>query len=248
MTAQTQTISKIEAHGEQLRTKGLFQRAMSRLSRDYLTLAAIAVLALITLLSITAPIISDRILHVDPNLIDLSKTYAPPGTPGHVLGTDELGRDHLSRLLYAGQVSLAIGVAAAFLSIAIGVVVGVIAGYFRGRIDDFFLWFITTLNSIPSLFLLLMVAALLAPTPLSLVLILGFLGWTGTARIMRGEAIALKEREFVQAARSVGASNPRIMFLHIAPNVLSILIIDLASSIGGLSFAARRICSLRLAC
>jgi peptide/nickel transport system permease protein len=207
---------------------------MSRLSRDYLTLAALAVLALITVLSVTAPIISEQILHVDPYKIDLSKTYASPGTQGHVLGTDEMGRDHLARLLYAGQVSLAIGVSSAFLSIGIGVAIGLIAGYFRGRVDDLFLWFITTLNSIPSLFLLLMVSALLAPTPTSLILILGFLGWTGTARIMRGETISIKEREFVQAARSVGASNRRIMFLHIAPNIFSILIIDLASTIGSL--------------
>lgn len=152
----------------------------------------------------------------------------------YILGTDTSGRDHFSRLLYAGQISLKIGFLAGIGALTIGVVVGVISGFFGGKIDDFIMWIITTLDSIPSLYLLLIISALLAPNENSLILILVFLGWTGATRIVRGETFSLREREFVMAARAVGASNIRIMFVHIVPNVMSILLIVLSSRIGGL--------------
>jgi peptide/nickel transport system permease protein len=234
MSAQTQTITKIEKTEEHLRTKGLSQRALYRLSRDPLTLVALGVLILIALLALFAPVISEQILRVDYEEINLRNNYAPIGAPGHFLGTDEMGRDHLARLLYAGRVSLSIGFLASILSLAIGVSIGVITGFYGGFIDDVFIWFITTLNSVPSLFLLLMVAALLSPSPTSLILVLAFLGWTGTARIVSGGAFELREREFSIAARAVGASNLRIMFVHIVPNLFSVLIVDLATGIGAL--------------
>ncbi len=156
---------------------------------------------------------------------------------GHVLGTDELGRDHLSRLLYGGRVSLGIAFAAAFLSLAIGVAVGAFAGFYGGPLDDAIIWLITTLNSIPGLFLLILITALLSPTPLTLVIIIAILGWTGTARLVRAETYSIREREYVIAARAIGASNLRLMFLHIVPNIFSLLIVDLAISIGGVVLA-----------
>ena len=155
----------------------------------------------------------------------------------YLLGTDSSGRDHLSRLLYAGQISLLIGFVAAIGALSIGVIVGAIAGYFGGSLDDFIVWVVTTMDSIPSLYLLLIVSALLAPNASSLIFILVVLGWTGAARIVRGETFSLREREFVIAARALGAKNSRIMFVHIVPNVLSVLLIALARSIGGLILA-----------
>lgn len=160
------------------------------------------------------------------------------GTEGrrrhYVLGTDTSGRDHLTRLLYGGQVSLKIGFFAAMGSLTIGIVLGVVAGYMGGVIDDVTVWLITTLNSIPQLFLLLIISAMLAPNDTSLILVLVFLGWTGATRIMRGETIALRDREFVVAAQAVGASPMRIMALHITPNVISLLLIVMTRAIGGL--------------
>ncbi|MBN2472684.1 MAG: ABC transporter permease subunit, partial [Anaerolineae bacterium] len=160
------------------------------------------------------------------------------GTEGrrrtYLLGTDGSGRDHATRLLYGGQVSLKIGFFAAIGSLTIGIVIGVIAGYFGGVLDDVIIWLITTLNSIPQLFLLLIISAMLAPNETSLILVLVFLGWTGATRIMRGETIALREREFIVAARAIGASNARIMFVHIAPNVISLLLIVMTQAVGGL--------------
>jgi peptide/nickel transport system permease protein len=196
---------------EQLRTKSLLQKAMHRVLRDRLTLLALIVIGLLTLLSILAPLISTYLLQVDYTKPELRNNYAPPFiTPGHLLGTDELGRDLLARILYGGQVSLGIAFSAAALTLLIGITIGVIAGYYGGIVDDFVIWLITTLDSIPSLFLLLLISSLLAPGPVSLVLVLAFLGWIGTTRLVRGETFALRERDFAMAARAMGASDWRI--------------------------------------
>ena len=211
----------------------LWQRALRRIRRDRPTMTAIILLLILATMSVLAPIISDT-LQIDPITQDLRNNYAPLFNDGHLLGTDELGRDHLSRLLYGGQISLGIAFAAAFLSLGIGVAVGAFAGFYGGIVDDVIIWFVTTLTSIPGLFLLILISALLSPTPLTLVLILGILGWTGTTRLVRSEAYAIKEQEFVIAARALGASNLRIMFLHIVPNMFSLLIVDLSFSLGSL--------------
>ncbi|MBN1965679.1 MAG: ABC transporter permease subunit [Anaerolineae bacterium] len=160
------------------------------------------------------------------------------GTEGrrrfYLLGTDGAGRDMVTRLLYGGQVSLKIGFFSAIGSITIGVLLGITAGFYRGIFDDVVMWIITTLNSIPQLFLLLIISAMLAPNENSLILVLVFLGWTGSTRIVRGETFALREREFIVAARAIGASSLRIMFVHIMPNVISVLLIVLTRAIGGL--------------
>jgi peptide/nickel transport system permease protein len=215
----------------------LLQLALRRLRRDYLTLIAMTVLLILIMLAILAPVISDA-LNVSYRRVDLKHTFEKIGSPGHILGTDDLGRDHLSRLLYGGRVSLGIATLSALFSLVIGMSIGVVAGFYQGGrfgfIDDLIMWFITTLNSVPFLFLLLIISAMLKPTVWSLILLLGFLSWTGTMRFVRGETLAQREREYIVAARAIGASPIRIMFLHILPNTFSVIIINLASDIGGL--------------
>jgi peptide/nickel transport system permease protein len=120
----------------------------------------------------------------------------------------------------------------------VGMTTGVVAGYYQGGpwgiIDDVLTWFVTTLNSMPQLFLLLVIASLLSPNETSLILILALLSWSGTMRFVRGETLSHREREYVVAARALGANPLRIMFIHILPNVFSILIIDLATTIASL--------------
>lgn len=214
----------------------LWQKALQRIQRDKTTLAAMAILLLFGLLALFAPQISDA-FGVDPIKQNLMIKYAPLFDPDHPLGTDELGRDHLSRLLYGGQISLGIAFSAAILSIAIGITVGVFAGYYGGMLDDFIIWFITTLNSVPSLFLLIIITAVLSPGPLTLVLVFAFLGWTGTTRLVRGETYSIKEQEYAIAAKAMGASDMRVMFAHIVPNIFSLLIITLSKAMGGLILA-----------
>ena len=232
MTAEARTsVTQLASANGQV-GQSLFQLALRRLRRDKLTLTAMAVIAIFTLLSVFAPFISHEILNVSETAVDVYKAFLPPGSDGHILGTDDIGRDHLARLLHAGRVSLGIAFTAAILSLAIGLSLGVITGFYGGVVDDIVNWLITTLNSIPSLFLLLIVAAVLSPSPGSLVLVLGLLGWTGTTRLVRGETLSLREREFVTSARAIGCSNWRIMYAHIVPNLFSIVTITLAIDIG----------------
>ncbi len=215
----------------------LYQKAFRRIRSDRPTLLAMAVLVVFVLLALFAPFLSETIFQVDQVTQAVRNKYLPLFSEGHVLGTDELGRDHLSRLLYGGRISLGIGGAAAVLSLGIGIVVGVFAGFYGGIADDLINWFMITLNSIPGLYLLIIITTLLSPAPLTLVLIFGMLGWTGTTRLVRAETYSIKEREYIIAARAMGASNWRIMFIHIVPNIFSLLIITLSQAIGGLILA-----------
>ncbi len=220
--------------GEARGGMSLGRRAMYRLRRDKLTLLAIGVLIILALLSALAPVISRDILGVDPDATNGYEHMLPAGTPGHILGTDNIGRDQLSRLMFAGQVSLGIAVVAGVLSIGIGLFLGVLTGYYGGRIDDVINWVIATINSIPGLFLLLIISAILRPGPGALIIVLGLLGWTFTTRLVRGETLSLRERDFIVSARAVGASDWYIMFAHIIPNVISITIVNLAITMGDL--------------
>lgn len=236
MTTQTQTqVKTLKARpteeiglGESLTTL-----ALRRLRRDKLTLLALSVLIVLALLAIFAPLITEQ-LGVSATRTEAQNTFAPVGAPGHILGTDDLGRDHLARLLYAGQISLSIAFIAAMLSLIIGVSLGIITGYYGGIVDDIVNWIIATLSSVPYLFLLLIISAVLRPGPTTLIIVLGFLGWMGTTRLVRGETLSLREREFIVSARAIGASPLRIMFGHILPNLFSVIVVTLAIDIGSL--------------
>ncbi len=228
-------VAKLNAKKEKKEVgRSLTALALRRIRRDKLTLIAIGFIIVLALLSyVFAPIISN-VLNISYARTDPNATFLPPLSPGHILGTDDLGRDLLARLLYAGQVSLGVGFVSAILALGIGVSLGIITGYYGGIIDDFINWVIATLNSIPYLLLLLIVAAVLKPSPVTLILVLGFLGWTDITRLVRGETLSIREREYIVSAKAVGASPLRIMFVHIMPNLVSIIIITLAIDIGGL--------------
>ena len=158
----------------------------------------------------------------------------PLGTPGHVLGTDNVGRDQLSRLLFAGQVSLGIAVVGGVLSIGIGLLLGVVTGYYGGVIDDFITWLIATLNSIPGLFLLLIISAILRPGPTALVIVLGLLGWTFTTRLVRGETLVAARTRFHPGGQRGWRVRSVYHVRHIIPNAISITVVNLAMTIGDL--------------
>ncbi len=237
----------------------LLKKALRRVRRDRLTISALFVIAIIFVISIHTSFITERLMGVTYFTSSPQTAFQPivsfcGNSPGfndqglineqpcreehpdwnrHLLGTDELGRDHLARLLYAGQISLTIGISSAFLSFTIGISLGVYTGYYGGIVDDVVNWVIITLNSIPGLLLLILIAALFKPSALVLIGVLAFLSWTGTTRLVRGSTLSLREQEYVLSARASGASDLRIMFLHIVPNLLSIVIVTLTISIGG---------------
>lgn len=210
---------------EALLARSLWQDALRHILKDKLTLLALAVLLTLTVICIVGPPYVEQELGLDVTRIRVTERFHQPGTEGHLLGTDEYGRDQLIRLMYGGRISLAIAYTASFMIIVIGVTLGLIAGYYGGVVDDALMWVINTLSSMPPLFILLLVSALWAPEAEMLVVILALLGWFGTCRLVRGEVLSIKERDYVLAAKALGASDFRLLFSHILPNVLSIVIV-----------------------
>jgi peptide/nickel transport system permease protein len=215
---------------------GLWSDALWRLRHDPTTIAALTVLVVMVLLAVSADLLADNFFQWSFSKQDILSSYEKPSLsePAMWLGSDQLGRSQIVRLLYGGRVSLFIGVFGAATSMFIGVTLGVTAGYFRGWWDDLIVWLVTTLNSIPTLFLLLIVGLLFRLAPLPLAIFLGALGWLGICNLARGQTISLREREYVLAARTIGARPIRVMFRHIFPNILPLMIILAMTDIGGL--------------
>ncbi len=227
-------IARLQTEDTPRRSRSLWQDALLHLWHDRLTMLAFGVLLAMTLVCFFGPPLVENALGVDATRTNVPDRFALPGTKNYLLGADHLGRDQLVRLLYGGQVSLAIAYTASLMSIAIGVTLGLLAGFYGGRVDDGITWLINTLSAIPALFLLLIAAAIWQPSVEVLVIVLALLGWVGTSRLVRGEVLALKERDYVLAARALGASGGRVMALYILPNVLPIVIVTLTIIAGNL--------------
>jgi peptide/nickel transport system permease protein len=213
--------------------RSFWEDAARRLRRDRLTIMALIILLVLTTLSAVGPPIVERTLHVDATETNMGSRYLPP-SPQHPLGTDQLGRDQLIRILYGGRISLSIALSASLMSILVGVAVGTVTGYFGGVADDWATWFINTVSAIPALFLLLIAATVWTPSPPVLVLILAFFAWIETARLVRGQVVSLREREYITAACALGASNRWIIVQHVLPNILPVVIISLTINAGAL--------------
>ena len=178
----------------------------------------------------------------DPGKTDVSLKLKPPSYQ-HYLGTDQLGRDVFSRMLYGSRVSLSVGFVAVAISILIGILVGAIAGYYGRWVDPLLMRFVDIMLCFPSFFLILTVVALLGPSLFKVMVVIGITSWMGTSRFVRAEFLSLRERDFVQAAKSLGVKDLRIIFLHILPNALAPVFVtatlDVATAIlveAGLSF------------
>ena len=250
--------SILEQQGLTRKPQTFYGMAIESLRKDKLTLAALTFVLLMSLLGIFAGVLTDVLVGVGPNdtnpdnafaapylgphiqwLLGLDATTAPvmlyeSGGVTHWLGTDQLGRDQLARLLYGGRVSLRVALVATLIAFFVGITVGTVAGFFGGLVDDTLMWLINTLVSIPTIYLLIIVAAIFQPNPLTLTLFLGSVGWFGTARFMRGNVFKIKELDYTLAARATGASNLRIMLSHIVPNSIPVIIVVTAIQIGNL--------------
>ena len=228
---------KSQHDAEQLVSQSLTRKALRSIWRDKLTLVTLSYLLGVTLIALLAPFITDVIMQVDPNEPVTQHKFTPPMTNGYVLGADDIGRDQLARLLHAGGVSMGIGFFGTMLALCIGVILGMISGFRGGLIDDAFNWFVTTIDSIPLLFLLILIASFTSFSAFSLVLVFGLLGWTGVYRLIRGQTISLRAREFIIAATALGAGTFRIIFAHVLPNLVSITAIVLMRGIANLILA-----------
>lgn len=191
-------------------------RAWRTFTRNPLATGGLLVVLLLSGSALLAPLLAPY----DPNAIDLFQLLAGPSRT-HLLGTDDVGRDVLSRLLYAGRVSLTIGVAIALLSVTVGTLLGALAGYFGGWVDSLILALTNVLLSFPLLGLAMLVGGITVLTPAKLVGLLSLLSWMTVARLVRGELLALKQQQFVEAARCIGVGHGRLIVRHLLPNALA---------------------------
>lgn len=199
--------------------------AWERFIRNKLALIAAFVLIIIIFAAIFAPQLATH----DPSKQVLRDRLAPPSLNNY-LGTDDLGRDIFSRLLYGARVSLLVGFLSVAGSLTIGTIYGAISGYYGGRVDNIMMRIVDVFIAFPSLFLLITVVTILEPSIFNIIVVFIIFGWTGSARLIRGEFLSLKKRDFVDAARVMGASDFRIIFRHILPNAIAPIIV--AGSLG----------------
>jgi len=198
--------------------------AWRRLKKNRLAMLGGVVLVLITLACFVTPLL----LGLDPTSTNPAERHLPPSA-AHWLGTDALGRDYAARVLIGGQTSLLVGISATFASVLVGVMFGAISGYFGGRTDEVMMRFVDFFYGIPYMFLVILIMLMFSETargdPLPVFLALGLVQWLTMARVIRGQVLALRHREFVLAARVLGASHLRIVTYHILPNVLGVVLV-----------------------
>ncbi|MEP7200713.1 MAG: ABC transporter permease [Chloroflexota bacterium] len=238
-TAHVSNLPDIFAAQANKKSPGLTTLAWRRFRRDKLAMAGAGVLLVLSLTAIFATPLAENVIRFAPEKIDpLYKLKMPgwqktPELPVHWLGTDELGRDNLVRIVFGAQVSLFISVLTVALTLTIGTISGALAGFFGGTVDTIITRLIDVLLAVPGFFLLVMVSVVFRPPWWALALVIASISWMGVARLVRGEFLALKARDFVLAARTVGAVDGRIIFRHILPNATSPIIVAATLQIGG---------------
>lgn len=227
---EAEPIEELPESAEKIQGRGPWQLAWRRLRRDKVAMISLAFIIFIFLVAIFAPVFEHITGHGpneqfrDPGA--LTEAGMPVGPSGRFwFGTDSLGRDIMVRIAFGARISLLVGVTATLLTIAIGVVVGLIAGYFGGWLDALLALVIDVVLSVPFIMIAVALVSVFSPSLRISILVIGLFSWASVARVVRGQVIAFKEREFVEAARSLGAGNARIMFIDILPNVMATVVI-----------------------
>lgn len=237
MTAVTPTVLPAKS-------SSAFQLSMRRLRRHKAAMVSLAFIVLVTLMAIFAPMIAPH----DPNMQDISHIYGPPSAT-YPLGQDDLGRDLLSRIIFGSRISLLVGFSVAIMSVFLGTLMGLLAGFMGGWVDTVISRFTEFMLCLPTLPLLLVLSGILASSDKAfitsfrehlgpsasvyiIVAVLTLFGWMGTSRLVRGEVLKLKNLEYVDAARALGANNNRIMWRHLVPNLMGIVIVSATFDVG----------------
>ena len=233
------------ADAEQLTARtaqSYWSESWERLRANRVGMVAGAVVLLMVVIAVAAPVLATYVVHHNPYSIDLDATFSPPNG-AHWLGTDEDGRDTLIRLVYGAQVTLQVAFLSVAVALLVGGTVGLVAGFYGGWIDNVLMRFVDTLLSIPSIYLLILLTILqpkIGPIqlttsdPRSLAVIIAVVSWGGLSRLVRGEVLTVKNRDFVLAARSIGASDVRLLIRHLLPNVLAVMIVAASLNVGAI--------------
>ena len=198
------------------------------LKRNRLAMAGGFVVGLLFVVSVLAPLL----VPYDPNGINAWQVLSPPSWQ-HWFGTDELGRDVLSRVIYGARISLKVGFVAVGIAVAIGTLVGLVSGYYSGIIDTALMRFVDIMLCFPAFFLILAVIAIREPSIWNIMIVIGLTGWMGVARLVRAETLSIREMDYIMAARCIGCSNTRIIFRHILPNAISPVLVAATLGVAG---------------
>lgn len=216
-----------------------WSESWERLRGNRFGMAAGAVVLAMSLIALLAPLIATHVTHHTFSSQDLDNNFVGPGFPGHALGTDELGRDTFTRLLFGAQVSLGVAFLTVTMSLGVGTVVGLVAGYYGGFVDDLLMRVVDVILAFPRIFLFILVGILFFRYSGLFTLSLTFaaVGWGGTARLVRGEVLSIRNRDFMLASRAMGATDARQIFIHLLPNVLPVMIVTASLGVGGVILA-----------
>jgi peptide/nickel transport system permease protein len=204
------------------KTRSAFRRGLEVFLENKLAVAGVVILVLMFAFCFIGPLV----YYGNTSVVNFGQQTLPPGA-GHPLGTDSNGNDVLARLMTSGQISLEVGIAAAIMATVIGVLWGAVAGYFGGALDAVMMRIVDAGLSIPVLFLLLVIVSMVTPTELILILVIGAVSWLTTARLVRGEALTLRVRDYVQAMKVMGGGSSRAVLRHIAPNSIGTIMVNL---------------------
>ncbi|WP_442596308.1 oligopeptide ABC transporter permease [Neobacillus sp. D3-1R] len=201
-----------------------------RYRKNKLAVVGLVVFSIMCFLAIFAPLLTPY----TPDVYDILDSFLPPSKK-HIMGTDSMGGDVWTRILFGARISLSVALLAMVCTVSIGIVYGAVSGYFGGWVDNIMMRIVDAIQSIPTFFLLLIVAAIITPSLWSTVLVLSAFGWTGMARIVRGEILSIKKRDYVEAARATGEKKASTIFYHVLPNAIApitvIATLDIAANI-----------------
>ena len=227
-TKKARVMEELGLRAGDLQASTLYRDAWNRLKKNKMAIASFFLLVIIALIAVFAPLIAPY----DPYTQDLSRINEPPSSD-HWFGTDDVGRDLFSRVVYGTRISMLVGVVCEAICVPIGVILGALAGYFGGWVDAVISRIIEIFASFPTILFAIAVMFILGPGIMNIFIAIGVIGWTGLARMIRGQIMQLKEKVFVEAARASGASNMKIIFRHLIPNCLSTIIVVITLDIPG---------------
>lgn len=233
----------VQIEDERRKPEPLWRITMRRFINHRMAVFGVLLMTLVVLYCVAGAFF---VSEANANRVDVTRRFEAP-TADHVFGTDEVGRDVMARTIYGGQISLMIGITSVLISITLGTTVGLVAGYFGGWVDALLMRIVEALLAIPTLILLLILQRVLigntstvnilgrelSVTVFAIIVIIGVTGWMGLSRIVRSLVLSLKEQEFVVAARTLGASNRRILFMHILPNTIAPIVVSATLAVGG---------------
>lgn len=213
--------------------KSYLAESWERLRENRIGMVAGYLILFLALVAICAPLISAFVTHFNPVRQDLDSQFVGPSLR-HWLGADETGRDVLTRLIYGAQVSLGVGFLTVALQLLVGGSVGLVAGFFGHWIDNILMRFVDMILAIPAIFLFILMSILFRPNAITLSLIIASVGWGGVARLVRGEVLSIKTRDFMLATRSLGASNLRLIIRHLLPNAMHVMVVAASLGVGAI--------------